>query len=127
MTPAGALYTVKHIATDNVVSLHGRQLQKGDAVALDGYSIGMDPEYVGDPEEFRPERWLPEAVAARKGTPREVIDHPFLKEPFSQGKLLSQSEGFLYFLPVTNLLLCLLWLLNVFRGQEMPWITCCHQ
>jgi cytochrome P450 len=36
-------------------------------------------------DEFRPERWLPEAVEARKGTAAEVLDHPLFSGPFSQG------------------------------------------
>ena len=38
-----------------------------------------------DAHEFRPERWLPDAVVARKGTAAEVIDHPLLRAPFSAG------------------------------------------
>jgi cytochrome P450 len=45
----------------------------------------MDPEFVEHPEEFRPERWFPEAVKARQGTPSEILDHPYYKSAFSQG------------------------------------------
>ncbi|CAB9504618.1 Sterol 26-hydroxylase, mitochondrial [Seminavis robusta] len=84
LSPTSALYLVKQIDTDGIVA-HGTPLSKGDVVSLEGFSIGMDPQFVENPDEFRPDRWLPEAVASRKGTPSEIIDHPFLKEPFSQG------------------------------------------
>ena len=37
------------------------------------------------PEEFEPERWLPDAVERRAGTEAEVIDHKLLASPFSFG------------------------------------------
>ena len=37
----------------------------------------MNPDLVNDPEEFWPERWLKDAVDARKVTIAEIIDHPF--------------------------------------------------
>ena len=84
MTPTGAILLNKTVDVD-ALEIHGRPMQKGDVVVLEGYSIGMDPLLVEEPHEFRPERWFPDAVDARKGTPKEVIDHPFLKGPFSQG------------------------------------------
>ncbi|KAL7546599.1 hypothetical protein ACHAWF_009933 [Thalassiosira exigua] len=45
----------------------------------------MNPDLIDDPEEFRPKRWCQDAVEVRKGTRREVVDHPFLATPFSQG------------------------------------------
>eukprot|EP00591_Stephanopyxis_turris_P009960 CAMPEP_0195507412 /NCGR_PEP_ID=MMETSP0794_2-20130614/865_1 /TAXON_ID=515487 /ORGANISM="Stephanopyxis turris, Strain CCMP 815" /LENGTH=617 /DNA_ID=CAMNT_0040634087 /DNA_START=31 /DNA_END=1884 /DNA_ORIENTATION=+ len=83
LTPTVSLAVIKTL--QNPVTIHGIQLEEGDVVALDGRSTGMNPDLVEDPAEFRPERWLPEAVASRKGTPQELIDHVFLKEPFSQG------------------------------------------
>ena len=76
MEGISGLDVLKEVTADNL-SIFGTSLQRGDAVALDGFSIGMDPAFVDDPEAFRPERWLPEAVAARKGKHNEVIDHPF--------------------------------------------------
>ena len=67
------------------MELHGVPVKKGEVGSLLGYTTGMDPSIVDHPEEFRPERWLPDAVEARKGTKKEIIDHPFLKDPFSQG------------------------------------------
>ena len=45
----------------------------------------MDPAYVDNPNEFKPERWLQDAVEGRKNTPQEIIDHPFFSDSFSQG------------------------------------------
>ena len=77
----------KHVDRDEGITLFGHSISKGAVVALDQFSLTMDPEYIDDPEEYVPERWLADAVESRKGTPREVVDHPFLKEPFSQGTL----------------------------------------
>lgn len=70
---------------DKEITVHGVALPAGSVVTLDAYSTGIDPELVEDPMEFRPERFLDDAVTARKGTPSEVIDHPFFSGPFSQG------------------------------------------
>jgi cytochrome P450 len=48
-------------------------------------AVQMDPTIVEDPMEFRPERWLKDAVEERKGTPSSIVDHPFYSGPFSQG------------------------------------------
>jgi cytochrome P450 len=84
MTPIGAGYIVKTLAEDHV-QINGVPLNKGDVVMLEGFSIQMDPNIVDSPHEFLPERWLPDAVNKRKGTKSEIIDHPYFKEPFSQG------------------------------------------
>ena len=65
--------------------IHGVTIPSNTMVAFNNYVIQMDPLYVTEPETFRPERWLPDAVEARKGTPYEVIDHSFFKNSFSQG------------------------------------------
>merc|ERR1719203_2039752 len=46
--------------------------------------ISYDSEYVDEPRTFNPERWTAPAVTSRKGTKSEVLDHPFLRDPFSQ-------------------------------------------
>jgi cytochrome P450 len=45
----------------------------------------QDGALVPDATSFVPERWLPDAVAARAGTPAAVIDHPLLATPFGHG------------------------------------------
>ncbi|KAL7537062.1 hypothetical protein ACHAWF_005651 [Thalassiosira exigua] len=67
------------------IDIHGVPVSKGSVVALEGFSLGMDPNIIDDPESFLPERWLPNAVEARRGTAAETIDHPFFKDAFSQG------------------------------------------
>ena len=53
---------------------------------LDAYSTGHQQEHFDDPiEEFVPERFSKEAVAARKGTRHQIVDHAFFNGPFSQG------------------------------------------
>jgi len=84
LTPVVPIATRKRVAADDL-EVHGVKLPRGSAVACDGYSLGQDPNYVDDPRSFRPERWLDDAVQARKGTPKEIVDHPFFKDPFSQG------------------------------------------
>lgn len=65
------------------VEIHGERLPQGSMVQM-GH-ISYDEEYIDDPKQFRPERWNAESVASRKGTKSEVLDHPFLRDPFSQG------------------------------------------
>lgn len=67
------------------VTVHGVDLPPNSVVVLDGYSTGVDPDLLEDPMEFKPERFLKDAVEARKGTPSQVVDHVFFSGPFSQG------------------------------------------
>ena len=67
------------------VNIHGSVIPKDSLFVLDAFSVGMDPEIVDHPFEFRPERWLPDAVKARRGTPAEILDHPYYRSAFSQG------------------------------------------
>jgi len=86
LTPVAPIY-IKQIGTDvtQQVRIFDAKLEPGDTVLLDCTSLGRDPSVVDDPEEFIPERWYDDAVRRRKGTPRDVIDHPLLRDPFSQG------------------------------------------
>jgi cytochrome P450 len=65
------------------VEIHGETLPQGSMVQM-GH-VSYDEEYIDEPKQFRPERWTAEGVASRKGTKSEVLDHPFLRDPFSQG------------------------------------------
>lgn len=83
LTPSIPTSIIKQISSE--IEIHGVTIPANAMVLFNNYAIQMDPAYVKDPEVFRPERWFPEAAEARKGTPEEVIDHPFFKDPFSQG------------------------------------------
>jgi len=58
----------------------------GTRICLNLRGIPMDPKFVDNPTEYRPERFLPESIQARKGTPSEIIDHPGFADPFGRGK-----------------------------------------
>jgi cytochrome P450 len=74
---------VRKIATD--LEIHGITLPAGSVFGFDSITKGNDPELLDDPEEFRPQRWFPDAVASRKGTRAEILDHPLFAGPFGQG------------------------------------------
>jgi cytochrome P450 len=84
LTPANPITLMKENST-SAVEIHGTIIPKDSLVVMDGHSVGLDPGFVDDPQEFRPERWLPENVEARKGTPSEILDHPYYRDSFSQG------------------------------------------
>jgi len=74
------------VKTPNIdVEIGGYLVPKDTKVTFDAYSLCNNLDVLPDAREFKPERWLPEAVAERVGTPSEVIDHPLLRSPFSAG------------------------------------------
>lgn len=83
MSPASPLMTQRATASD--LEMQGFAIPTGTRMSLNIYSVQNDPRYVEEPDRFMPERWLPEAVKARKGTEAEVIDHKLLSSPFSFG------------------------------------------
>ena len=84
LTPAITVSPAKDNPFDDL-EIHGTMIPKGSCIQLDYYSVGVDPAFVDDPMVFRPERWLDDAIEARKGTPLEILDHPLYKAPFSSG------------------------------------------
>jgi cytochrome P450 len=82
-TPIGPMTLIKELAM--ATEIHGVELPAGSLVAFDAFSHQFNPDIVDDPMSFLPERWLPDAVEARKGTPAAIVDHPFFSGPFSQG------------------------------------------
>merc|ERR1711862_773037 len=62
------------------------KVKAGTRLSLNLRAYPMDPKYVDDPQEYRPERFLPEAIKKRKGTISEIIDHPYFEDPFGRGK-----------------------------------------
>ncbi|KAL7543730.1 hypothetical protein ACHAWF_007447, partial [Thalassiosira exigua] len=83
LTPVAPINLFKEVSHN--IEIHGRSFPTGTFFVFDSYSTGRDPSIFDDHDEFKPERWLPDAVQARKGTPAEIIDNVFFKEPFSQG------------------------------------------
>jgi len=83
IAPASAVMTMRTAPCD--LELNGYLVPEGTKVGFNIYSMQNDPRYVEDPSEFKPERWLSEAVKARVGTESEVIDNPLLGTPFSFG------------------------------------------
>ena len=61
-------------------------VKAGQRISLNLRAFPMDPHYVDNPTSYQPERFLLEAVQARKGTVSEVIDHPSFSDPFGRGK-----------------------------------------
>lgn len=68
---------------DNGKSYQGKA---GTRFSLNLRAFPMDPKYVSNPSAYQPERFLPDAIKRRKGTPSEVIDHPSFADPFGRGK-----------------------------------------
>lgn len=83
LTPPVNINPRRRIAKE--VEIHGHVLPVGSVVAFDHISKSIDPEFVEDPFIFRPERFLPDAIEARKGTKSEFLDHPLFSGPFGQG------------------------------------------
>jgi cytochrome P450 len=84
LTPALPVPLQKENAFGDI-ELHGSLIPKDSLFFLDSYSTGVDPDVVDDPLVFQPERFLDDAVDARKGTPGEILDHPLYRDPFSHG------------------------------------------
>jgi len=80
-----ALVCTINKSVDKEVVLGGYAVPAGTLCQIDEHSIQNDPELVEDTLKFLPERWSHEAVEARKNTPSEVLDHPLLRAPFSEG------------------------------------------
>jgi hypothetical protein len=62
----------------------------GSMIMINSYPMGMNPTLLNDHEDFRPERWLPDAIEARKGTPAAQSDHPLSSGDFSQERGVNQ-------------------------------------
>lgn len=67
------------------VEIHGKKIPKGNVFILESRSVGMDPNFVKDPDVFDPTRWFQKEVQKRKGTPAEILDHPLYRDAFSAG------------------------------------------
>jgi cytochrome P450 len=58
----------------------------GTRIGLNLRGIPMDPAFISNPTKYQPERFLSDAVNARKGTKSEIFDHPAFADPFGRGK-----------------------------------------
>jgi cytochrome P450 len=81
LTNPSPMVPMKRVQLD--VNLHGVDIPAGNVIVFD--SISKSYNLVEDPDRFDPDRWLPEAVEARKGTPAAALDHVLFKGPFSEG------------------------------------------
>ena len=63
------------------------RIPAGMRVSLNLRAHPMDPRFVDDPSSYAPERFLPDAVRKRAGTPSSAaLDHPCFADPFGRGK-----------------------------------------
>lgn len=85
LTPTSWQLTYRFL--DNDIVLGGYTVPAGTKIIFDTWSVQHDPQVVGeDLEAFKPERFLPEAVEARKSDPlKSLLDHRLLSTPFSFG------------------------------------------
>lgn len=75
--PVGAVTSLRVLTKDTVLS--GHLVPKGTNVNFMTNTFENDPNLLGtDGNVYRPERWLQEEVAARKGTAQELLDHRML-------------------------------------------------
>jgi len=92
LTPTAPIAAKKFLQDIDVVvdngdtTAYSYRAKAGQRISLNLRGIPMDDRYVEHPHQFMPERFLPEAIAARKGTPSEVVDHPSFADPFGRGK-----------------------------------------
>lgn len=67
------------------MEIGGYEVPAGVNIMMNLEVAQKHPEIVEHPEEYVPERWLSDAVKARKGTAREIMDNKLIAKPFSFG------------------------------------------
>jgi len=83
-TPAAPIMTFRFLDKD--LPLCGYNVPAQTRIVMSVEAIQKDPKIVDDPHIYRPERFLDEAVKARKGDPlKSILDHKLLGTPFSFG------------------------------------------
>lgn len=83
LTPSLPVSIIKTVSSQ--VEVHGETLPSGSMFVFNSQALGLDPNFVSNPDTFDPTRWLDDAVRDRKGTNLEILDHPLLRDPFSHG------------------------------------------
>ena len=83
MRPALPAFMFKSLDRD--AELLGFHLPAKTVVLLDSHTLQNDPRIAESPDSFCPERWHPDQVKSRRGTPAEVLDHRLLRHAFSAG------------------------------------------
>jgi len=87
LTPSTPISTKKlKDDIDVIVGNEAYRVPAGKRISLNLRGFPMDPKYVDSPHQFMPERFMPDAIESRKGTPSEIIDHPSFADPFGRGK-----------------------------------------
>lgn len=82
--PASVQGIVRLLDAD--VDLEGYRIPKDTPIFFSKIAAMVDEDVAGaEPRHFRPERFLPEAVAARKAQGKAFLDHPIVRTPFSFG------------------------------------------
>merc|ERR1712048_483413 len=78
------LITMRRLDED--IEIAGYSIPKGTRISFNGADMQQDPAIVNEPEAFRPERFLQEAVDKRKDDPvKSIIDHRLMGTPFGHG------------------------------------------
>ena len=87
LTPP-AIVNSKKLEKDVDIVVNGKtyRAKAGTQICLNLCAIPWDEKYVDSPLEYRPERFLSDAIEARKGTLSEIIDHPGFEDGFGRGK-----------------------------------------
>lgn len=87
LTPAAPIAAkVLEKDVDVVVDNKKYRVKGGSRISLNLRAFPMDPQYVDNPKQYQPDRFMPDAIKARKGTPSEIIDHAYFEDPFGRGK-----------------------------------------
>lgn len=64
----------------------GYHIPADTTIVFSHMGIANDETYAGpEPTKFNPDRYSKEAIAARKGTKVEFLDHPICAKPFGHG------------------------------------------
>jgi len=84
LTPSSPITSYRIFDKD--IEVGGFTIPKETKVMFGTSAIQNDSKYVEDVSDYKPERWLDEAVKARQGTEKEKIDHKIISKPFGFGQ-----------------------------------------